>query len=435
MEIPVSINLHNCQKMKTKYLISLLVSCVSASALFTGCVDMNDYQKFMEGGEIQYTGKISNVKVFAGDERVAVSGTLGSDPKVTMCRIYWNLRNDFVDVPVDLTQGKEFYHIIGLPENSYSFELLTYDDDGNSSVPVTASGSSYGPLYKSSIANRLMGSIKEEDGEDGSIDAVIEWRPIDTSRGAYITELEYTREDGTTVSLEVSVKDDKTVLRNYKSGSIVKHATLYRPEEDCLDVFSSETSENVAVPPHADLMELDKGRFSELALPGDASPAAPVLGLSKLWDGITQENWTQRFVSNGSDSPQTATFDTGVTSKLTKITLWNYGNDSQLSESGHRLHYDNGHMHRFQIWGSRQPAGDGSYDGWTLLGEFEVTKPSGLPVGQESVEDYEKAIAGFEFTFDENMPKARYIRIKNLGNWGGGYSFDIQEISLEGWVY
>ena len=144
--------------MKIHLIYKLLFLSAFTIMVSAGCTDMNEYTKFLEGGEIEYTGKIDTVAVLAGDGRVAVTGRFGSDPKVVNCRIYWNLRADWVEVPVDLSQSNQLYKIIELPENSYSFEIMTYDKLGNSSIPVTATGSSYGDSYKSSLSNRLINS-------------------------------------------------------------------------------------------------------------------------------------------------------------------------------------------------------------------------------------------------------------------------------------
>lgn len=419
------------------FFLSMLVAFLLAS-----CSDMYEYKKFLEGGEIQYTGKIDSVVVFSGDERVAVTGLFISDPKVVNCRIYWNLRADSVDVPVNRTEGVDkLYQIIELPENSYSFEIFTYDALGNKSISVTAPGNSYGASYKASLPNRLIDSAKEEDDEDGTINAVIKWRDMDTSLGAYEVKVEYIDAEGAAHTVNLPMTEKSTTLANYKSGSTISHVTLFVPEKGCLDTFQSSGASYVAepLPPKPVLVEdpeeneMDKTTFVEFPLPGDGVAAASVLAATKLWDGITQENWTARYVTNNTDVPQSVTINMGQMARLTKLKLWNYGDDSGGGVDGRRNHYASGHIKKFEVWGSQEePNADGGWDGWTVLGTFEVVKPSGLPVGEQTQEDYDKAVAGFDFSFGEDIPWAQYIRIKNLGNWGGTYSMDIEEISLWG---
>ena len=174
---------------------------------------------------------------------------------------------------------------------------------------------------------------------------------------------------------------------------------------------------------------LDKSKFSERTMPGDAAIQDPqnLLNVGKIWDGDASYTAPYRLVTQASDSPQWITFDMGQTARLSRLKLWNYGADP----NGVRWFYYQGHMRYFQVWGTLEPNPDGSWDNWTLLGDFEVVKPSGLPAGEESNEDFEAGVAGFDFNFDYG-PQVRYTRIKNLENWEGTYWFEIKEISLYG---
>lgn len=174
---------------------------------------------------------------------------------------------------------------------------------------------------------------------------------------------------------------------------------------------------------------LDKSKFSEMNLPGDATVQNPsVLNVAKIWDGDSNYAAPWRLYTESSAEPQWVTFNMGQTARLSRLKLWNYGADPV---PGARWFFYQGHMRFFQIWGSLGPDPDGSWDSWTLLGDFECVKPSGLPPGTESPEDFETGAAGFDFTFDYG-PQVRYIRIKNLLNWEGSYWFEIKEISLYG---
>jgi len=80
--------------------------------------------------------------------------------------------------------------------------------------------------------------------------------------------------------------------------------------------------------------------------------------------------------------------------------------------------YSQQDVKRFEVWGSNDPAADGSWDSWTKLLTCESIKPSGLPTGQTSEEDVAYAKAGERFVFPEGTPAVRYIRIKVLETWG-----------------
>src|SRR5690606_19138147 len=46
--------------------------------------------------------------------------------------------------------------IENLSEGSYTFEFITFDNEGNSSLPVDTVGEAFGDIYISSLPNRLV---------------------------------------------------------------------------------------------------------------------------------------------------------------------------------------------------------------------------------------------------------------------------------------
>lgn len=209
--------------------------CTLVIAL-SACSPMDEYKDIAGEEEIQYTGKIDSVKVFSGDERLLITGLFISDPKVTNCRIYWNLRNDSVDIPVNKTSGIDtLKKEISLPENTYNFEIYTYDALGNKSVPVYATGRTYGKDYKASLVNRRIVSSKID-----SDSIIIEWGRIDLTLNPLATEVTYTTNEGSVYRKRTDINNNKTVLKNYKSGTEVNYSTLYLPESLCIDTFRTQ---------------------------------------------------------------------------------------------------------------------------------------------------------------------------------------------------
>lgn len=176
---------------------------------------------------------------------------------------------------------------------------------------------------------------------------------------------------------------------------------------------------------------LDKGKFREVRLPGDAEIQKASPGIHKIWDGDSWWNQSQRLMTTTTDSnPQWITFDTGQEAKLSRFKLFNYA--EWMGQQGASLFYYRGQMRHFELWGTTKYTLDGSFDSWTLLGTYEVTKPSGLPYGEQSTEDWAKGEAGFEFDIDTDAPKVRYLRIKNNQNWEGSTWLDIIEVNIYG---
>lgn len=206
--------------------------------LLASCTTMDEYKKISGEKEIIYTGKIEQVEVLPGDGRLQITGICQSDPKIVKCRIYWDLRTDSIDVPVDMSNGPFIVaQEIALPEKSYNFDIFTYDADGNRSIPVNIVGKSYGDKYRSTISNRLVKTFEEQDN-----DAVIEWMEINLSMYAIETEVVYTNKSDQQVKVTVPLKDMKTTLTDYKPQTEVKYTTLYNPDGKSLDIFRSTTN-------------------------------------------------------------------------------------------------------------------------------------------------------------------------------------------------
>lgn len=120
--------------------------------------------------------------------------------------------------------------------------------------------------------------------------------------------------------------------------------------------------------------------------------------------------------------PQWFTYDMGVTAKISRMTWW--------MRQG--FYYDLHSPKKVEIWGSTNPAADGSFNGWTLLTAYEQIKPSGLPNGQLSTADNEAAVAGETITMPLDIPAVRYIRFKTLSNWSSGNMTQLYEIAMWG---
>ena len=179
--------------------------------------------------------------------------------------------------------------------------------------------------------------------------------------------------------------------------------------------------------------QLDKSKFSEYRLDGDA-PAGFGWVMPRLWDGsIDAPNGFHTdhmgTTDNPSGFPHHYTFDLGVLAKLSRFTFWQRGITSENT-----FLYAHGNLRKFEIWGSTNPASDGSWTGWTKLLDCESIKPSGLPIGQVSNEDKAYAAKGEEYVFPLTAPPVRYIRINVLATWGGDDYSHVMEMTFWGAV-
>jgi hypothetical protein len=174
---------------------------------------------------------------------------------------------------------------------------------------------------------------------------------------------------------------------------------------------------------------LSKSLYKTYILPGDANASYwSSTGLAKMWDGDFFYWPNVAFTDPNDLKPQTLTFDLGQTAQLSRIVIWDY---PEYLNSG-RTYYYEGNMKNFEVWGSNNPPSDGSWNNWEKLGTFTQTKPSGLPYGSQSDEDYTQAYAGYSWSFRVDVPKMRYVRIKCLKNWVGTTYMTIAEVQVYG---
>lgn len=87
----------------------------------------------------------------------------------------------------------------------------------------------------------------------------------------------------------------------------------------------------------------------------------------------------------------------------------------------------------YELWGTNEvPSADGSWNGWTCIGKYASVKPSGLPIGQLSAEDRERAVLGEENLIPVGAGLFKYYRFKVTRSWGDKAYFHIKKIELYG---
>jgi Domain of unknown function len=229
----LSVNLNN-HHMK-KYCIYLFTI-----AALAGCSKMDDYKKFQQSGEIPYPGIMDSVKIFAGKNRVKVTGLFTSDPKITKYRLFWNSRQDSLEVPV-IRKGyvdSASAIISGLTEGAISIEVRTYDAKDNISIPVFAVGNVYGTQYEDGVGNRSTTSTYVTSEGLG-----IDWAAAPSN--SIFTTVRYTVGDGTTKAVVVNNGDASTVLPGYRYGTKITVISAYLPEPTAIDTFHASKADTL----------------------------------------------------------------------------------------------------------------------------------------------------------------------------------------------
>lgn len=165
--------------------------------------------------------------------------------------------------------------------------------------------------------------------------------------------------------------------------------------------------------------EIDPNHFQKLALPGD--DATNTWHVAGLWDGKPGGH-NGVHSSNGTPSHyQFSIVAPDAKAKISRFKVWGIFDGRE---------YSSANVKDFEIWGSNNPDPDGSFNGWTRMGTFEVVKQSGLPTGQLSNEDIATAASGFEFDMPYSAPSVRFIRINVLSTFSTPANSSVGDVWL-----
>jgi hypothetical protein len=112
---------------------------------------------------------------------------------------------------------------------------------------------------------------------------------------------------------------------------------------------------------------------------------------------------------------------------------------------GEAYYYAQYNPRYFQVWGTtelKRKSTDPDYqtyfntleweNDWIMLGDYEVVKPSGLPLGQTTNDDKLASDRGFEFFVPRDKERVRYIRFVVNMTWGASPGLHLYEVSLYG---
>ena len=375
----------------------------------------NDYKGFLDDREVKYPGKVTKAGYNTGNLRAQLYWNPSPDPSITKFVVTWNNGARTLEVPITNPDPNNVVKVIipGLDEYVYSFSVVAYDDEGNKSIATEINNVRvFGPSYAATLINRgVNASNPYEFLQNGSLQLNFNIR--DTMNIA--TTIQYTNEAGNTEERQLLADVNNVVIPNYKAGTSIKYRSSYIPAIGSIDTFNVTAFSDF--PTIIKITEVNKSLFQELHLPTDIGSEYGWI-LSHLWDNVIGQD--QGFHTGGYGLPQWFTFDMGQIAELDNFRLWQ--RESAL--------YNVGNPKVFEVWGSNNPAADGTWDSWTKLQTFTSYKPSGSPPGQNSDEDRAFAQAGEKFNFPAGIPNLRYIRIKVLETWGGVNYIHLTELSF-----
>ncbi len=381
---------------------TLFVIFIGVILGFSSCDSPSDiYKDYVVPNGLVYPGPALEPVVYPGNNRIQLSWLRGTDPRIQKARIFWNNYTDSVELPVTADMETISYIIDPISENTYSFMIHTYDDEGNKSIPIEIMGTVYGDSYQGMLTNRLLKSTYF-DGQD----LTLNWGTVESSEVG--VHLNWTDINGDSRTTEVDTADIETLLPNFDIDMPLSYSTAHKPDSLAIDVFQAPTVETMIDP----VLLIPKATWAAKPLPGDMGMNGDY-PLTRFWDGNTTNFMHSE---NPVTLPTTFTWDLGLKTKLDRMKLWpRNSNDDRWSK---------GHPRVFEIYGSLDPNPDGSLDdSWTLLGKFECVQPSGNGIANPwqapTSEDIALSDSGLEFEFVPGAgvnPDAtvRYIRFRSL---------------------
>lgn len=385
--------------MKTKYIY--LAGCLSLFSVLCSCTKMNDTQeKYLDWGEKIYAAKIDSAVVFSGINRQMIH-IYYSSPRIASGKIVYNLNQDTVDfaIPEDGT-GHFVLEIKDLEETEYNYLIYTYDKQGNSSLPIEATGKVYGDLYKKYLVAKKLEGIDSVGGfyirTKGATDAV----------GIRVA---YTNLDGKKqLRLLPVVSNQSAGLTDALPGSEFSFTTVYCPDATAVDSVDVESGAGVFPDAYRTGMQVFDSPSNADEPYGDWKGA-------NLYDGNYNTGW---HTGNDGVWPHSISLELNASFTVHRFKIF--------QRTGDEWAYQRSNFRKFTLLGSDQPAADGGDSGWETIGDFEVVKPED-PAAAEA-----EAKSGHEFTI-ANPKSFRYIRLRVSEDWDASLNYThVMELELFG---
>lgn len=322
----------------------------------------------------------------------------------------------------DTLQKKSSYYnnslsVEGFPDtNTYDVTLYAVSRGDKRSAPTTVKIKPLTPpvisVFRSLSLRQTFGGVNVQFLNPSEADVKINVLTPDSLGDLYTADIFYTKRD----SGSFSSRGFDSVMRKF-------------------GVFVRDRWNNYSDTLYADIkplyeQEIDKSKFKGVPLPNDSYKPHLDDGFPDLWDGITDVGNPVFHTIPNTGMPQSFTFDLGDTVRLSRFKLF-HRYDHNSGGAGTTGAFYAGDPKDFEIYGSNDPATDGSWDSWTLLGSFECKKPSGQTI--PTAEDIQYAcVAGEDFDFPIGIQRYRYLRFKTLETWGNVTYIYIAELTFWG---
>ncbi len=285
-------------------IINIYTLCVVLFAfLLQSCSEMNEpVDRFLDEGEIIYAAKVDSVAPRTGKNRIQLEISILSQ-RIEFVRILWNDLQDSVDIEIGNKTGVFSTVLNEMEEKNYLFQLVSYDEFGNKSLPVEATGKVYGAVYESKLVSRSGKIVSSVNG------LVVNFSSAPD--GNVATEVNYMNSSGEATTVSVPATENSYVITDSNLDSEFAFSSTYSAEHG-IDLFYS-SSYSLSGPFKFDVNDLSIVDYSTTHGGGENN-------VSNIISGDEGVRWHSQ--AGGSSYPHYATIDMGGERTISKLGIW-----------------------------------------------------------------------------------------------------------------
>lgn len=362
----------------------------------TSCTDIHDtYSEYTGEGEQIYVGKLADVEILQGYQRLVVKGSTKYLATAKTCIIELVGSDKVYTTEIDRTQPEFSYEIKDLAEGNYYIKIITKDKEGNTSLSETYNTDVYGPEHIASYYPKRIIDMQFQLS-DNSLNLI--WSQADNVAEAIV---KYYDADEHPVTVTVKGDASSTKLANWKASSLLTVETRILPKADALDIVSLPVVEYTL--PADPIVEIPRTNFSNAQLPSDVVNGYGG-SVEKLWNNDTWNYDSGYHSADQQGVPHHLTINLGLTATITECEVFFTG--YERAEWMPRL---------FQVWGiedvddleSHEPDVPSIDPGWEESAKAKGWKQ--LTTKNVSVPGWQPSI---KFACDKEYANIKYIRYR-----------------------
>ena len=237
--------------MKQSFYKNIIILIISIGTVIACKPSDYYYADYLKEGEIYYPGRIDSLSIIPGNQRATLRFRVSTDPKINAVKVY--LRNSLsaletvYEFPISSGEHGDFklIDLDGLKEATYTANVYSVANTGDSSRSVSASQFVYGEAYTRTLVNRLYSKIDKSNADEHFV--VFNRESNLPKEGTFFpmqfTEVVYTTGSGQVKTVKITPYTDYASLLGIASSTTIKYRTAYKPIEKSLDYFYTDYAE------------------------------------------------------------------------------------------------------------------------------------------------------------------------------------------------